>query len=176
VSLLRTLLTLLAGLSLAGCVGNPPKPDAALAAQPTPAQVAASAKLPAGARLTWGGLVQSVHNFADSTRLEVLSYPLNADRQPITSLPAGGRFMLEMRGFLEPHDFPQGTAITAEGYVTRVLESRVGQAPYRFPLLKGERLEVWAQQQAAESASSPSVRWSLGVGTSGSGVGVGIGF
>lgn len=172
----RSLLVGLAtGLSLVGCAGNPPQPDATLAAQPTPAQVARSDKLPADTRLTWGGVVQTVRNLSDRTRLEVLSYPLSVNRQPITSLPPSGRFMLEMRGFLEPHDFPQGTAITAQGHLSRVLDGRVGQATYRFPLLEGERLDVWTQQRAP-SVTRPGVRWSLGVGTYGSGVGVGIGF
>jgi outer membrane lipoprotein len=105
-----------------------------------------------------------VHNLAHSTRIEVLSYPLDSERQPITQAPASGRFMVEMEGFLEPREFPVGTAVTAQGRYARQHEGRVGGAIYRYPLLSGDRLDVWEADQAVRDPASPDVRWSIGVG------------
>jgi len=163
-------------LLLAGCSGLNTQPDPVYASQPTPATVAVRG-LPATAeqRLIWGGRVQALTNLSDRTRIEVLSYPLNRQRRPLASQPATGRFLVEMPGFVEPHSYPQGTPVTVTGRFAGVIEGRVGQAAYRFPLLAGERIETWAQQPE-DRRDSPDVRWSLGVGTHGSGVGVGIGF
>lgn len=162
---------------LTACQEQDIKPDPALAGQATPAQLAGQGQSAISSEsLTWGGTVQAVRNRANDTHLEVLSYPLNGQRQPMTEQPSTGRFIVEMDSFLEPSEFPKGTAVTVRGRVDRIVEGAVGEAPYRYPLLLGDKLEVWQSEQAAGDSDEPRVRWGVGFGTGGSGMGVGIGF
>lgn len=173
--LTRTLPLVLLLALLAGCSNQLIKPDPALEAQPTPARLAAGSAAPDSTELTWGGLVQSVTNLKHSTELEVLSYPLNTQHRPITSLASTGRFVVRMEGFLEPKEFPVGTAVTAKGPMVGRVQRRIGQATLSLPVLRGDRLKVW-QAVAEQSGSKPSVGLGLGLSNYGSGIGVGIGF
>ena len=105
----------------------------------------------------------------------MLSFPLNSNRQPITKQRSTGRFIVEMEGFLEPRDFPLGTAITVKGNYVGLVDGKIGGASYRYPLLQGEQLDVWEPEPADTGTKQPRVRWSIGIGTGGSGIGVGIG-
>lgn len=177
---MKTFLRILATASLgilSACDPSATRPDDALAQQPTPEQLRSLDPDSLSERsFTWGGSVQAVSNLVDHTRLEVLSYPLSQRRQPITGKVAGGRFLVDMAGFLEPQEFPPGTLVTVQGRFDRLVLGKVGDADYRYPLLRGVKLDVWPSESAAERASRPSVRWSIGVGSGGGGVGVGIGF
>jgi len=168
---------LLAAGLLLGCQTQQQKADARWASQATPQQVSSGSRIPAADQaLTWAGKVQAVRNLKSSTHLEVLSYPLDAQGRPVLSGQTGGRFIAEMEGFLEPNEFPVGTPVTVKGHYARLLRGKVGDAAYVFPLLLGDRLDVWQSEQVQPGADKPDVRWSIGVGTGGSGVGVGIGF
>jgi len=164
---------------LAACQTQDSRPDPELAAQPSPQQVSSGQQVPSeGMVLTWAGKIQGVENLPRVTRIEVLSYPANSKRQPITEQPATGRFIVDMDGFLEPRDLLPGTSVTIQGRYVRILDGKVGKAPYRYPLVLGEKLDVWRSRVSEKRYSDRDVRWSIGIGTSGSntGVGVGIGF
>lgn len=164
-------------LLLTACETYSGKPGPELASQPTPQQISHAERMPAeGALLIWTGKVQAVRNLARVTHIEVLSYPADMRRRPSTNQPASGRFIAEMGGFLEPHELPPGTAVTVQGAYAGVVNGKVGEAAYRYPMIRGEKLDVWRNEERAKRSDAPDVRWSIGVGTGGSGVGVGIGF
>lgn len=167
----------LLGVLLTACGSQAQKPDPAWEAQASPAQIVRGERVPAvDDVLRWGGRIQGLQNLVSSTRIEVLSYPLNGQGRPIIQGPASGRFLLEVEGFLEPHEFPPGALVSVKGRYARVVEGRIGEASYRYPLLLAERMAVWEALERRGSVYAPGVRWSLGVGSGGSGVGVGIGF
>lgn len=161
---------------LAGCAVPPPKPDPALNAQPSPAQILGGGRRPVpNALLKWGGTVQAVHNRRDKTLVEVLSYPLDARRRPILETGPTGPFVVEMKGFIEPADLPIGRPVTVTGHYAGIARIQFGE--FRtgpLPLLKGEHLERW-ELPPARAGKMPEVHFGIGVGTGGSGVGVGIG-
>ena len=168
---------LLVMLLLTACGTHSGKPDPELASQPTPQQISRAERVPAeGALLVWTGKVQSVRNLARVTHIEVLAFPADMRRRPVTSEPASGRFVAEMGGFLEPHELPPGTAVAVQGAYAGIVDGKVGEAAYRYPLLRGQKLDVWRTEERSQRSDAPDVRWSIGVGTGGSGVGVGIGF
>lgn len=168
----RLLLLLL--VLLGGCASTP-EPDPLLARQATPRQAAEGVQaLKAGDRLVWSGTVRSVHNLRDRTEMEIVSYPVSRQRQPIRDMPTTGLFVLEMRGFLEPAEFPTGLAVTAVGQFAGFDQYRRGGAMRRIPRLKGEKLDVWSTERPAKR-SRPDVRWGFSIGTGGSGMGVSIG-
>jgi starvation-inducible outer membrane lipoprotein len=167
---------LLLALLLAACT-TVPEVDPALAGQVTPAQVLNGVgSPPADKRVVWTGTVQSVRNLRDRTRIEILSYPPGLERQPLLDLPSTGRFVLEMKGFLEPTELPRGLPVAASGRLAGVAVYRQGDAGRRLPLLIGDHLDVWPMPEPrTRPRSRPDVRWGIGVGTGGSGVGVNIG-
>lgn len=166
---------LVGGLLLGGCSSTLQQPDPVLAQQPTPHQVAGGQRVPAAdALLTWAGVVQAVRNHPQATEIEILAYPANSAGHPLTGRASQGRFVASMQGYIEPLEV-QGAAVTVKGRLLRVDEGRVGESRYRYPVLQGERLEVW-HELSSRGGTRPGVRWSLGVGTHGSGVGVGLGF
>lgn len=169
------LVTLSLGAFLLAACSSTPEPDPALQAQPTPAQLALAARngdANAGRFLVWGGSVLKVSNKRDRTLIEILSHPLGRDRKPILQSPASGRFLLEMKGFVEPAGLPPGTRVSASGHFAG-LEPVAGRS---LPLLRGQRLQVWGAPPAKSPARPrPDVRWNIGIGTGGSGVGVSIG-
>ena len=169
------ILMLVVFLSACQSLGDKPAPE--LAGQATPLQVGLGQRaITAGESVTWGGEVQSIRNLQRVTQIEILSYPVGSHGKPLTGERASGRFVVEMEGFLEPRELSTGTPVTVKGTYARTLEGKVGEAAYRFPLLMGERLDVWPRPRVARHRESPDVRWSIGIGSGGSGVGVGIGF
>ena len=161
---------------LAGCTSSPPSPHPVLGAQPSPGQILAGARRPVPrALLTWGGTVQAVYNRRDTTLVEVLSYPLDAARHPILGAEPTGRFVVEMKGFLEPADLPIGRPVTVSGRYAGIARVSFGQRRTEpLPLLEGEQLDLW-ESPPAPARKSPEIHFGIGVGTGGSGVGVGIG-
>jgi starvation-inducible outer membrane lipoprotein len=160
---------------LLGACSTVPEVDPSLAGQVTPAQVLNGVgSPPPDQHVVWTGTVQSVHNLRDRTRVEILSYPPSRQRQPLRERPSTGRFVVEMKGFLEPTELPVGRPVTASGRLAGVHVYRQGDVGRRLPLLIGDRLDAWPMPQA-DVRRRPDVRWGLGVGTGGSGVGVNIG-
>lgn len=168
---------LLVMVLMTACETHSGKPDPELASQPTPQQISRAERMPAeGILLIWTGKVQAVRNLARVTHIEVLSFPADTRRRPVTTEPTSGRFIAEMAGFLEPRELPLGTAVTVQGTYVRTVDGKVGEAAYRYPLIRGQKLDVWHTEERAKRTDAPDVRWSIGVGSGGSGVGVGIGF
>jgi outer membrane lipoprotein len=160
-------LCLVVVLALAACSTPRPQPDPALLKQAAPATLASGkAHAPRQARLVWGGLVRSVHNLRERTRIEIEAYPLDVRGRPLTSLPATGRFFVEVQRFLEPREFPPGRVVSVQG---RYLGLRDG-----LPLLKAERLDVWPPEQQG-SGWRPGMSLGIGGGSRGVSVGVGLG-
>ncbi|HHI77026.1 MAG TPA: hypothetical protein ENJ94_07620 [Gammaproteobacteria bacterium] len=172
--MMRRLLWLLLPL-LAACAGTP-RPDPVFNAGPTPAALASGARtLARGAPLQWGGTLERVINLPRRTRLLIRAHPLDGDRRPLTDLPATGRFLLEMSGFLEPRAFPAGLPVTAGGRYGGLVPSPDGRG--LVPLLRGERLESWPRPQGGGSGwRIPRVHIGIQGGTGGVGGGIGVTF
>jgi outer membrane lipoprotein len=169
---LRLIPFLLAALLLAGCSSNP---RMAADAGPMPDDVVAGKARPD--TVHWGGRIVGVENLRDRTRLEVLAYPLNESGEPIVDAEARGRFIVEQAGFLEPKEYAPQRRIEVRGRLRGLSEGEVGDAPYRFPLVDADQLELWPEAQAADyGRRQPRINFGFGVGSYGSGAGIGIGF
>jgi outer membrane lipoprotein len=123
----------------------------------------------------WGGVLASSRNLADSTELTVVGYPLDGCGQPQSGAVPVGRFIVVQQGYLETAAYPPGTRVTATGILVGTREGRVGDAPYRYPILSAQRIRWWSVAPAAEA---PRVLWpwiGIGIGGGSGGVGGGIG-
>jgi outer membrane lipoprotein len=143
----------------------------------TPERAAAAARI--GTSITWGGTLVSTRNLADATDLEVLAYPLDDCGRPLLNEPARGRFIVRRPGYLETADLAPGRRVTASGRIIDIVEGRIGDAAYRFPVLEDAAPTFWPKRDAA-SAGRANVRPWISIGVGGgrgwSGGGVGIWF
>lgn len=141
-AVLRTLV--ITGLALlAGCAAGPRFDTAGIDTGTTPRRAVAEAERLAGQRVLWGGMVIETTNLAERTRLEVLGYPLDASQRPDTDAEPLGRFLVTRSGYLESVDYRTGRLVTVVGPVTGVRDGRVGEAPYRYPVVGAERIHLW---------------------------------
>jgi outer membrane lipoprotein len=125
----------------------------------------------------WGGRIVRVENLRDSTLIEALAFPMDGNGRPRTDQSAEGRFMIESPGFLEPHEYAPDRLIEVRGKLAGFRNGRVGEADYRYPLVKAGRLVLrTADAPGYPGGGTPQFNFGFGTGTYGRGGGVGISF
>lgn len=148
---------LLLSLLLAGCASGPLKTEGVGEVTPSEATDPGSV----GETVLWGGVVVSATNMAERTRLEIVSYPLDQYTQrPKTDAEPGGRFLAYKSGYLETAEYGRGRRVTLRGEVAGSEEGRVGEAPYTYPTVEIESLELWPE---SSGRSSSGVRFGVGI-------------
>ena len=89
-------------LLLSGCASGPSLDSDTVDHSLTPAGVAAEPEISRGRQVLWGGVIVRTTNLADSSQLEVLAYPLDAQERPQPESASLGRFIVDKAGYLEP--------------------------------------------------------------------------
>ena len=95
------------------------------------------------AQVMWGGVIVKATNTPDHTDFAVLYYPLDASQRPDRDQSAQSRFIVRYSGYLETMVYAPGREITVLGKLQGVEEGKIGDAPYRFPVLKADRIHLW---------------------------------
>lgn len=168
---LRICLVAFFGALLAACSSTDKRADT----RPTPAEVISSGD--AAGAVHWGGQIVSLKNLRDRTLVEVLAFPLDSKGRAETDEKPLGRFIIDKRGFLEPHEYARDRVVEVRGTLHGFTNGTVGEAAYRYPVVVADSLVLWDEQPGYSSGSSkPRVNFGIGVGNHGGGVGVGIGF
>lgn len=148
-------------LGLAACASGPRYDTAQVDTRLSAAQLAAAPAAHAGARVIWGGVIITTRNQAGYTEMEVLSYPLNSSQRPDTTLGEQGRFLVRHNRYLEAVDYAPGRQLTVKGTFEKVLEGKVGEAPYSFPVIQSDDVYLWPRN--GSTPSSPRVHFGVGV-------------
>lgn len=147
-----TLLTL-------GCTSGPKFPS--INNQPTP-NVAANH--PGNQQtIVWGGVIIHAHNLPETTRLEILAYPLDRRYRPKINKKAEGRFFIEQDGYLETADYAPNRKVTVSGEIIRIEKGNVGEAKYDFPLIKATKIHLWPKSPPQQESSEPRIHLGFGV-------------
>ncbi len=136
-----------AALLLAGCAAGPgfSIPEGGRNIQPD--EASAQPELAENARVVWGGVIASIENLADETRLEVIAYPLaSGSQRPKTTGATKGRFLIVHKGYLEPLDYAKGRKVTVAGTVQGTETGKIGEAQYRYPVLVPDEIHLWPVQ------------------------------
>lgn len=143
-----------------GCAASPPLATEGAALSVTPEQARAEMSRLEGTRVLWGGVVVASTNREETTRLEILAYPLDRRQRPRTRAKSGPRFLAIHQGYLETADFAPGRSVTVTGPLAGIREGRVGEAPYTYPVVAVEDLHLWPVRERRRSPS----RFQFGLG------------
>jgi len=150
----------LALLILTGCSNLPKFDTRQVDRSLIPSHVVSDIKTLKGKTIMWGGTILSGKNFKDSSRLEVLAYPLDSDGWPERDQKPLGRFYVTEKGYLETADYAQGRLITVIGTVTGVIKATVGESPYTYPNIQSQQLHLWDK---FDRKSNTGVHFGIGV-------------
>jgi len=96
-----------------------------------------------GATVRWGGHIVGVQNSANETLVEVMSRRLDGDGEPLEEDASEGRFLVKLKGFVDPATFAVGRALTVRGTIDGVIERAIGDYPYRYVVVKADRVYLW---------------------------------
>ena len=96
-----------------------------------------------GVEVMWGGVIVNATNTPDHTDFSVLFYPLDTSQRPDTDKSAKSRFIVRYPGYLETMVYAPGREVTVLGKLEGTEEGKIGDAPYRFPVLKADRIHLW---------------------------------
>lgn len=96
-----------------------------------------------GQRVMVGGDILSTQPRPDETEIELLARRLGSDGAPDRGDQSPGRLLLQSAAFLDPAVYGQGRRVTVIGTVSGVEERKVGDVPYRYPVVQVERIRLW---------------------------------
>jgi len=115
-----------------------------------------------GARVIVGGDILSTQPKPGETEIELLARRLRDDDSPERSDRSPGRLLLRSADFLDPAVYAAGRRISVIGTVSGVEERKVGELPYRYPVIAVERIRLWPQEVAQYGAYYPWGAWPYG--------------
>lgn len=153
------LLLLLTGLLQAGCAGGPRFDLSGVDKTLMPAAAAQNLAEARGRLVYWGGSIVATTNLKDSTRIEVLAYPLDRRGLPDSSERSQGRFVLIQPGYLEAADYAPGRLLSVLGKLTRTHTIRIGEAQTALAEVEARQLYLWPPD-----AQRPRTRFHFGLG------------
>jgi outer membrane lipoprotein len=109
-------------------------------------------------KIRWGGVLVSVENTANQSKLTIVSFPTNHEGRPIVSADSPGRFIALVDGFLEPLVYRENREITVVGRVGRPESGKVGDFEYDFPVVNVEDFYLWPKRVKRDVYPEPYYR------------------
>ncbi len=95
-----------------------------------------------GKRVLLGGVIVATRNIAEGTEIELMHKKLDSAGNMETGDYSGGRFVFFNKGYLEPEIYSSGRKLIGVGKVTGQKQGKVGEYPYRFPIIEVEELHL----------------------------------
>ncbi|QXO19170.1 MULTISPECIES: Slp family lipoprotein [Vibrio] len=95
------------------------------------------------AEVRLGGVIASVTNLADKTRIEIVNLPIDDVGRPSLTSEPQGRFVAYVNGFLDPITYGQGRLITLVGTTTSPEMGKVGEFEQMLPVMKASGYYLW---------------------------------
>ena len=163
-------------LLVSACASRPTFNASGVDRSLTPQSVASRPQVATGRSVLWGGIILNTSNLKDSTQIEILAYPLDADGRPLTDSSPLGRFILDQAGYLEPATYAEGRQLTAVGTVSDTRAGQAGESGYNTPVITARQLYLWPPGQGRDGVSVGGyIGFGVGSDNDGGG-GIGIGF
>lgn len=159
---MKTLPAIAAMLALTACATGPQFDTDGVNRDLQPRQAAADQMR--DEQVLWGGTILSVQPQQDTTQIEVLAYPLDRGQQPRIDRSSQGRFLIMADGYLEPADYSEGRQITVRGPLTEAQTATIGEADYRYAVVRADDLHLWPRQSSGQARNEPRVNFGIGIG------------
>jgi len=150
----------LAGL-LSGCASAPDFDTTQVDQSLTPQSVVAELDINRGKTALWGGTILDTRNLKDSTRMEVLAYPLNSSYRPLLESKPLGRFIIQHDGYLEPTTYAQGRVISVLGKISGTQDGNVGDSSYTYAIIESKQIHLWSKHS---DRNRTTFQFGIGVG------------
>jgi outer membrane lipoprotein len=113
-------------------------------------------------QVLWGGTIISTENEPEQTTFSVLYYPLDKSQRPNLGKKPLNRFKVKSPGYSETMVYTPGREITVLGNLQGIEDGKVGDAPYRFPVIKAVKVYLWPQR--LQQVDDSNVHFGVGVG------------
>ena len=137
---------LLVGLLLAGCGSVFPKQSLeGVNRELSLAELRRDPEAYRSARVVLGGVIVATTPKVGQTEIEVLSRPLGDSDAPRRTDQSDGRFLVTTPDFLDPAVYATGRRLSVLGAVTGGEERKLGELPYQYPVVRAERMYLWAE-------------------------------
>jgi outer membrane lipoprotein len=99
-----------------------------------------------GRRVMIGGDILATRPKPGSTEIELLSKTLDADDRPRHGDSSNGRALVTTTAFLDPAVFAEHRRVTVIGTVTGTEERKIGELPYRYPVIAATDVKLWPRE------------------------------
>ncbi|MFC5076940.1 Outer membrane protein slp precursor [Vibrio thalassae] len=94
-----------------------------------------------------GGVIDTVKNLPDKTRIEIVNLPIDKYGKPDISVEPNGRFIAYVEGFVDPITYAQGRLVTVGGYKAGTERGRIGDYEGDFPVIKAYGNYLWRVEE-----------------------------
>lgn len=142
--MINKFLTLLLLALLSSCASTPDFDTTQVDRSLTPQGMVAEKDINLGKITLWGGTILDTSNLEDTTRFEVLAYPLDASHRPLLESKPLGRFIIHYDGYLEPTTYAPGRLLTVLGKVSKTQSGKVGESTYTYAVVDSQQLHLWS--------------------------------
>jgi len=114
---------------------------------PTVAEVHTQADKYLSQKVRWGGKILNIENKQNTSRLTIVSFPLNGYGRPKNTQQSPGRFIAIVDEFLEPELYSKDREVTVIGDLLKSETLKVGEFAYSHPVVKVENHYLWAIEE-----------------------------
>ncbi|MDN5869239.1 MAG: Slp family lipoprotein [Nitrococcus sp.] len=140
---------------MTGCATEPvPISDSPLSNSPL-AQVHANPSDHRGYTVRWGGTALEVENRGKETVLLILGRPLDDEGKPLVEGASPGRFIANVKGFLDPGVYSSGRLVTVVGTIAGSESKKIDSHSYRYPVVAVDDHYLWPRQTAQGNDCNP---------------------
>ncbi len=139
-------------LSLSSCASRMPvKIQGEFTHAPDAAQVHIQPDKFLSQRVRWGGKILNIENKQNTSRLTIVTFPLNSYGRPKKSNQSLGRFIAVVDKFLEPELYKKDREVTVTGSLKKSETLKVGEFSYSHPVVQVDNHHLWQIEQTTSS-------------------------
>ncbi len=133
-------------LLVSGCANNLPK---TINDAPVPdiqyTNIKENLEKNTGKNVRWGGKIISVENTQQTSRIEILSMPLDYAGEPIPNDDYQGRFLADVDEFIDEEHYKNKT-ITIYGTIDSSIIKPINEHDYEYPIITVTEFHIWPKR------------------------------